>query len=183
MTRRKGLTREDLALWAMVARTVKPLPGRAPVQPPPAETAAQATTATTARPAAAPKLARAIPKPAPLQPLEEQLLRRLSRGKVEIEARIDLHGLRQDEAHGRLRAFIATQHSRGAKVVLVITGKGKSQASGFRDEVGVLKRQVPHWLAAPDLRNIVLGFEDAARHHGGEGALYVRLRRRRDGML
>lgn len=173
----KGLSREDLMLWALVAETVKPMPGRSPVSRPfkevtlPQQPVSQAISV--------PRLAKVIPQPTPLQPLEDQFLRRLARGKTEIDARLDLHGLRQDEAFRRLRAFLVAEQGRGSRVLLVITGKGKSHASDFRDEVGVLKRQVPQWLAAPELRQIVVGFEEAARHHGGEGALYVRLRRNR----
>ncbi|GGE28882.1 DNA repair protein [Agaricicola taiwanensis] len=181
MNRRKGLSREDLALWARIAETVQPLPGRKPILPPSAKEKVPPTS--TADESKLPqRLNRVVPDPIPLQPLEHQLLKRLARGRTEIDARIDLHGLRQDEAHHRLRAFLAAEQGRGSRVVLVITGKGKSPATDDRPETGVLKRQVPHWLAAPDLRHTVLGFEEAARHHGGGGALYVRLRRSRHGM-
>lgn len=174
--RGKGLSREDLMLWALVAETVKPMPGRSAVPMPVME--ARLPQKPALDPVSVPKLAKTIPQPTPLQPLEDQLLRRLSRGRTEIDARLDLHGLRQDEAFRRLRTFLLAEQGRGSRVLLVITGKGKSQATDFRD-VGVLKRQVPQWLSAPDLRQIVVGFDEAARHHGGEGALYVRLRRSR----
>jgi DNA-nicking Smr family endonuclease len=102
---------------------------------------------------------------------------RVARGKDEIDGRLDLHGLTQSEAHAALLRFLRTASSRGARLVLVITGKGARAAEGER---GVLKRQVPHWLAQPEFRALVIGFEDAHIAHGGEGALYVRVRRLRD---
>ena len=84
--------------------------------------------------------------------------------------------MRQDEAHGLLLSFLSRAHARGLRYVLVITGKGSSAASG-----GVLRRSVPSWLATPSFRGYVSGYEDASRGHGGEGALYVRLRRQEGG--
>jgi DNA-nicking Smr family endonuclease len=102
----------------------------------------------------------------------------LRRGRQGIEGVVDLHGLRQSEAHQVLRGFLHRSQAAGLKVVLVITGKGGAPTddSPF-GERGVLRRMVPHWLRLPDLRPVVVGFEEAAAHHGGGGALYVRLRR------
>jgi DNA-nicking Smr family endonuclease len=97
---------------------------------------------------------------------------RVARGREPIDARMDLHGLTQAEAHAALARFLRSASARGARLVLVITGKG--ERDGKR---GVLRRQVPHWLALPEFREWVIGFEDAHMAHGGEGALYVRLRR------
>ena len=91
---------------------------------------------------------------------------------------VDLHGLRQAEAHDRLIGFLQRARAAGHGLVLVITGKGGAGGALF-DERGVLRRAVPHWLSRPDLRPLVLGFETAAPQHGGAGALYVRLRRAR----
>jgi DNA-nicking Smr family endonuclease len=102
---------------------------------------------------------------------------RVARGKDEIDGRLDLHGLTQSEAHAALLRFLRTASSRGARLVLVITGKGARAAEGER---GVLKRQVPHWLGLPEFRALVIGFENAHIAHGGEGALYVRVRRARE---
>ncbi|KQT58626.1 DNA mismatch repair protein MutS [Methylobacterium sp. Leaf456] len=118
--------------------------------------------------------------PAPTPPgLERKERRALERGTLAIEARIDLHGLYQAEAHAALVGFLMRARTAGHARVLVVTGKG---GEGFSDsgfsERGVLRRSVPHWLRGPELRGLVLGFEEAARHHGGAGALYVRLRRR-----
>jgi DNA-nicking Smr family endonuclease len=96
---------------------------------------------------------------------------RVARGREPIDARFDLHGLTQADAHAALSRFLHAASARGARLVLIITGKGT------RSE-GVLKRQVPLWLALPEFRDLVIGFEEAHAAHGGEGALYVRLRRR-----
>jgi DNA-nicking Smr family endonuclease len=110
-----------------------------------------------------------------LQPLDRRMRQRVARGREQIDARIDLHGLTQSEAHAALARFVSSAAARGARLVLVITGKG-GRGDGER---GVLRRQVPHWLALPEFRDLVGGFEDAHVAHGGAGALYVRLRRRR----
>lgn len=115
----------------------------------------------------------------PLPGLERKARLALRRGSLKVEARIDLHGLYQAEAHGALVGFLMRCRSAGHAHVLVVTGKGGG--AGYDEafsERGVLRRQVPHWLRSPELRSIVIGFEEAARHHGGAGALYVRLRRR-----
>jgi DNA-nicking Smr family endonuclease len=104
---------------------------------------------------------------------------RVSRGAVAIDRRVDLHGLTQAAAERRLVRFLEDAQGEGAKVVLVITGKGKATSGGREEERGVLRRMVPLWLAAPGMRSIVVGFEEATQGHGGTGALYVRLRRKR----
>ena len=96
---------------------------------------------------------------------------RVAKGKHAIDARLDLHGFTQHEAHSILLRFLRSAHDRDARLVLVITGKGRG------GEIGVLRRQVPQWLGLPEFRSIVVGFEDAAIAHGGEGALYIRVRR------
>ncbi len=129
-----------------------------------------------AKPAATP------PPSPPLAPLERRLRQRLSRGSHPIDAVIDLHGMRQEEAHQALRTFLHAAQRRGDSVVLVVTGKGGASAGGsLFEERGVLRRIVPHWMRLPDLRPVVVGFEEAVQHHGGAGALYVRIRRRRGG--
>ncbi|CAO4169663.1 Smr domain-containing protein [Methylorubrum aminovorans] len=137
----------------------------------------------------APEIARAsaapAPVPAPASPgapgLERRERRGLERGTLTIEARIDLHGLYQAEAHAALVGFLLRSRAAGHARVLVVTGKGGEGFGGSDrgfSERGVLRRSVPHWLRGPELRGLVIGFEEAARHHGGAGALYVRLRRR-----
>ena len=114
-------------------------------------------------------------KPAPsIEPLDRTLKRRLARGTVAIDARIDLHGQTQSEAHSALLAFLRRAQADGVKFALVITGKGARDEWGER---GVLKRQVPLWLNLPEFRAYVVGFEDAHIGHGGQGALYVRVRK------
>ena len=127
------------------------------------------------------------PAPPPLSDLDRRKARKIGTGKVEIDGRIDLHGMRQAEAHAALRRFLMRAYAEGRRWLLVITGKGAPLRRGDDDEGlvgvrdherGVLKRNVPRWLAEPELRAIVVGFTTAAIRHGGEGALYVQLRRR-----
>ncbi|GAB1717758.1 MAG: hypothetical protein NTAFB05_28000 [Nitrobacter sp.] len=101
----------------------------------------------------------------------------LSRGRKDIDARIDLHGLTQARAHRALLHFLQKASGDGFTFVLVITGKGR--ATDTIAEPGVLRRRVPQWLALPEFRSLVAGFDEAHVGHGGEGALYVRLRRAR----
>jgi DNA-nicking Smr family endonuclease len=112
----------------------------------------------------------------PASRFDRRFKRRVTRGLAEIEARLDLHGLTQAEAHRELIAFLRRARSQGARVVLIITGKGGETGGGGR---GVLRRQVPEWLMSHPLRNDVVAIEPAGIGHGGEGALYVHLRRAR----
>jgi len=107
---------------------------------------------------------------------------RVARGRDPIEARLDLHGMTQMQAHAELLRFLRRAQADGARTVLVVTGKGFRSRGGKHDadrEPGVLRRQVPMWLALPEFRLLVVGFDDAHAGHGGQGALYVRLRRAR----
>lgn len=113
--------------------------------------------------------------------LDQFATRYVKRGKGP-DARVDLHGMTQAQAHERLSRFLHGEHARGSRLVLVITGKGRSSAGGEwweGDQRGVLRRAVPAWLAAPEFRALVAGFQPAAREHGGEGAFYVQLRSRK----
>ncbi|WP_375641385.1 MULTISPECIES: Smr/MutS family protein [unclassified Bartonella] len=98
--------------------------------------------------------------------------RKISQGRYPLEARLDLHGYMQEEAYFFLKNFLQSSQQRGLRYVLVITGKGRSVGSD-----GALYRFVPYWLSTPAFRYYVHAFEQAARQHGGEGALYVWLRR------
>ncbi len=134
-------------------------------------------------------------QPPPIADFDRKAVRRIRSGRIEIEARIDLHGMRQDEAHSTLRSFLLGCQVRGIRWVLVITGKGRPSRPGdghesdsgrgrtdppwWGDERGVLKRNVPRWLTEPELRSIVVSYTTASIGHGGEGALYVHLRGRR----
>jgi DNA-nicking Smr family endonuclease len=178
--RRRVLSQEERVLWTTVTKSIAPmreLPA-SDMNDDMAESAAPARPVKhTAKPRPiAPSLAEKK-SPPPLAPLGRRMKQRVARGKDEIDGRLDLHGLTQSEAHAALLRFLRTASSRGARLVLVITGKGARAAEGER---GVLKRQVPHWLGLPEFRALVIGFEDAHISHGGEGALYVRVRRMRD---
>jgi DNA-nicking Smr family endonuclease len=116
--------------------------------------------------------------PPPLAPLGRRLKQKIGRGSEPIDGRIDLHGMTQASAHSALAHFLRRAQHDGARVVLVITGKGKVGADPHAER-GVLKRQVPLWLEGAEFRALVIGFEAAAIGHGGEGALYVRVRRGR----
>lgn len=198
---RKDLSTEDRQIWSKVAATLTPLKTTRPLEPDPdlehelslAEEMARAGISMTGagQDAGAPETAirsPAQPKgPPPLAPLERRVRQKIVRGIRSFDARIDLHGMTQHEAHDQLRGFLHVAYQRGHVIVLVITGKGgrsgRESASGhgapYMDERGILRRVVPQWLAMADLRHIVLGFEEAHLTHGGSGALYVRLRRRK----
>lgn len=177
---RRRLTEDEEQLWSVVARSVKPLRPHhgvvstakpkldaADAARPPRNSKTQSDS-TTLRPRPGKPT---VPPPTMIARREKQ---QLARGKAAIEGRIDLHGMTQAEAHGALLRFVQRSQATGAKYVLVITGKGGAGASR-----GVLRRQVPLWLGLPEFRACVLGFDVAHIGHGGEGALYLRLRKRR----
>jgi len=180
MSRRRHLSDEEQALWAGFTRSITPLrPSRKSAKPTAAPTGKPAAKAAVAAALApSPAGARPAASPPPLAPLGRRLKQRVARGREPIEARIDLHGMTQAEAHGALLAFLHRAQKAGAKTVLVVTGKGAGP-SPRNGERGVLKRQVPLWLALPEFRPLIVGFDDAHVGHGGQGALYVRLRRPR----
>ena len=183
--RQRALSEAERELWESVARQTKPLRKRSGAAKPPAPPVIEAKPAST-KSAPAPKQpaaksARAArpdqPPPAPpLAPLGRRERSRLSRGRKDIDARLDLHGMTLTRAHHALFAFLQRANSDGLTFVLVITGKGR--VTGPESGRGVLRRQVPQWLSLPEFRSLVVGFEEAHIGHGGEGALYVRVRRR-----
>lgn len=112
--------------------------------------------------------------------MDGKLHRAMTRGRIDPEARIDLHGMTQAEAHPALTGFILASQAMGRRLVLVITGKGdrqRDQGQWFARHSGVLRHQVPHWLTLPPLRTAVMQVSAAHARHGGEGAYYVYLRR------
>jgi DNA-nicking Smr family endonuclease len=169
-SRRRVLSYDERVLWTAVTQSIAPLRGKQPEPEP--ETEAMPAPRTPARAAKTAPGAMPVktvpPSPPPLAPLGRRMKQRVARGKERIEGRLDLHGYTQAEAHAALSRFLHAAAVRDARLVLVITGKS-----------GVLKRQVPQWLGLPEFRSLVVGFEDAHITHGGEGALYVRVRRPR----
>ncbi|WP_411287425.1 Smr/MutS family protein [Phenylobacterium sp.] len=169
---KRPLKPEEVRVWGVVAATVHPLPGRST----PKTAEAQATKAQPAEVAARiapPKPVRRQSAPAreAVDGIEPRRKRRIARERDPIGARLDLHGLDQDRAKVVLEGFIRRAWEDGYRAVLIITGKGVQGD-------GVLRRRTPEWLAAPSLAGIVAGISEAHRTHGGEGALYVALKRR-----
>ena len=210
MRRVRALSDAERALWAQVAATVSPRrrASKAERQAADGLAALAANDAAQENPAKA-VLAKALvtkdmpdvspsgmaakkassPAPPPLAPIERRLRQQLSRGRRSVDAKIDLHGMRQEEAHDALLRFVARAQAMGAGLLLVVTGKGGlkgrqdlSRQDRFffteRDR-GVLHRMVPLWLSEPAMRRYVIGFEPASPVHGGNGALYVRVRQAR----
>lgn len=197
------LTPEDEALWRSVAGSLEPVRKKERVHKPAErqseikdrnhqaqlsatlEKKLQKIAAKAEEPLGSPT-PRPDRKPPPVAEFDRRQVRRLAKGRVEVEARLDLHGMRAAEAYGALRAFVLSCYARGQRNVLVITGKGSSAELRDRpfdlfdqSDRGVLKRSVPMWLAEPELRKVVVSFTQAHPRHGGEGALYVQLRSRR----
>lgn len=174
----RKLHAEEARLWGHVTATVRPMPGRAvvKVEAPVVKPAKDKDDALPARlKGPAPKPAAAKPRPpAPPERIEPGRHRRIVRGHEPLEARIDLHGMTHDRARATLEAFILRVWDEGCREVLVITGKGSMGE-------GILRRYTPEWLATPPLRDIVAGISTAHRRHGGDGALYVALKRKARG--
>jgi DNA-nicking Smr family endonuclease len=179
----RRLNPEDAELWRRVAREIAPLPGRALPEDRgrPARNAPEPQLAPDRRHPPGTNLAGETPalprKPPP--PLDQfagvdrATAERLRRGRRAIEARLDLHGMTQPEAHRALQGFVSGSRAAGRRCVLVITGHGRSSG-------GILKSAVPRWLHEPDLRRDVLAIAPARPQHGGAGALYLLLRRSLD---
>lgn len=173
----------DAELWERVARSTRPLKMPRAVSPHDAPKPGTKPEPEGPAPAAKPRQ-RPAPRPAPAvrgKALDRGTARKLERGALAVEARLDLHFMRQQEAHIALRRFLKAAQAKGHRHVLVITGKGTEPdavRSFYEEEMrGVLRQAVPHWLAAPELAHLVVSFSPAPRRLGGEGALYVRLRK------
>jgi DNA-nicking Smr family endonuclease len=201
---KKGLSAEDRELWDRVKRTATPLARRDIMEAKTTDPEHRETEnkqakspSTAAAPIPSFRIGEASSAPAAPQPrhdasdrlaqapirMKQTTHRRMIRGKMKPEARIDLHGMTLSEAHPALVDFVVRAHSRGLRLLLVITGKGRG---GDREDDGpipirrgVLKQQVPGWLTAPPLGALVLEIREAHARHGGGGAFYVYLRRSR----
>lgn len=202
-----GLSDEDVQLWQHIARTLRPFHGRdkrilpghfdEPGFQPHASNARADNVGTqfharepgTKRPSL-PRAPAENHRSAPqLAKFDNKKARKIRAGRIDIEARLDLHGMRQAEAHRALRSFLLRAQARDLKWVLVITGKGTFARDGDHPDPlggdwdapqrGILRRNVPRWLAEPDMRALVVSYTTAALHHGGEGALYIQLRTRK----
>jgi len=172
--RRRVLSAEERVLWTAITKLIAPLrDSDTPEDDGSPERIARHIEAPSAKAGLAAPTRNTLPPP--LAPLGRRMRTRVARGKEAIDGRLDLHGLTQSEAHAALLRFLRAATARGARLVLVITGKGGRGVA----ERGVLKRQVPQWLSLPEFRALVVGFEQAHVAHGGEGALYIRVRRTR----
>lgn len=196
---RKHLDGDDHDVWSHTAQSVEPLKKAKGRHHPAADrmidAAPRILTKPPVEPAKAKHAAKATPAksvpvrsaPPPIADFDRKKARKIRSGQVDIEARIDLHGMRQDEAHAALIRFLHRCQSKEQRWVLVITGKGKivdrDPDAPFdmtvQRERGVLKRNVPRWLDEPELRPLVVSYTTAAIQHGGEGALYIHLRKSR----
>ncbi|WP_062115179.1 Smr/MutS family protein [Aureimonas sp. AU40] len=196
--RSRSLSTEETRLWVSIARTATPLKGKsAPALPPeePAPAPPQPSFPSASFPPASfsppPRQDTGLPaawsappyspvgnppSPAtrlpPLHPIERPTRRKIGKGRIALDDRIDLHGQTEAAAHGVLLFFLRQAQARGFRHVLVITGRGASYGS-----TGTLKRAMPHWFSTGEFRSLVAGYEPAERGHGGEGAFYVRVRR------
>jgi DNA-nicking Smr family endonuclease len=176
--RGRGLSPEERRLWEQVAASAVPLRpaevGEAQALQPVRPRVPQPSVARV--PAPEP---RTTPVPGRAQ-MDRRRLEKLRRGRLDPEARIDLHGMTSERAHAALTAFVLTAHARDLRLLLVITGKGRaSHSTPFVQRHGILRHGVPHWLGAPPLVSLILQATPAHQKHGGDGALYVYLRRKR----
>lgn len=186
---KRPLKPEEVRVWGLVAATVHPMPGRetpkAPAEafPAPSREGSSREAAGAGKPGLSAARGREIPTRPALRPvhpahegeaekaIEPRRKHRIAKEREAIGGRLDLHGLDQDRARAVLEGFLRRAWDEGYRAVLVITGKGVQGD-------GVLKRRAPEWLAAPHLSPIVAGISEAHRKHGGEGALYVALKRK-----
>lgn len=190
--KKRAASDDEKALWRAVTHDVKPLakPRRARITAakaeaaplaaappgPPAKPAKAAKPAKIAAPLVLPAAAKPVAAPAKPNPgLDRATEAKFRAGKMTIAARLDLHGMTQREAHGELLVFLESAARNGRRCILVITGKGPGSPAQ-----GILKRAVPRWIASSPVASQVLATATAQPKHGGDGALYVLLRRKRD---
>ena len=190
--KRRDLTQGEVTLWELAMREVQPVKRRRRVAP---LTVDESSIDRKAAKPQQPQIVSSVklsvgspvmPAKAPSR-LDGATIRRLREGKVEPEARLDLHGLTQVQAHARLVTFLHRARERGVRCVLVITGKGlaaRNVAASHSDWMsgassGVLRALVPRWLREGELHGLVRGHVEAHVRHGGAGAIYVYLRQSR----
>ena len=171
---RSGLTEEDLELWRIVTANVRPRAPQKRIEKAEPKQSVWFGGVDRKQPALTPP--RHEPASKPLGLIERRTRRDLDKGRIHIDARLDLHGCTLVDAHARVMSFLSRAQGEGARTVLIVTGKGKRCEDGH--EYGPLRRQTPMWLADPRLRHIVAAFGEATPSHGGAGALYVRIRKR-----
>jgi DNA-nicking Smr family endonuclease len=189
---KRRVTPDELELWRHVAQTVRPIkPRRRSAAPKEEAPSAPAAKPKAGKPAApAPKPAPSKPQsPAPAKPhelthglshgIDRRQAERFRKGKLAIDGKIDLHGRTQQDAHDDLLAFLKRAHAAGKRNLLVVTGKGMTQGKSV-PKIGILRQAVPRWLNEPAFRSLVLAFDYAEPQHGGEGALYVLVKRVRE---
>ena len=191
---------DETELWNRVTRSVDKVRSKprvpshvdavdpTPAAPAPAVPAPAKTNHRPRVPTPAPPLPPKAARPPPLAEFDRRSVRQVASGKVAIDARLDLHGMRQRDARTELHVFLRGAQARGFKTVLIITGKGDTaverdhRAGAWgKPQRGVLRHSVPQWLGEPELRPVVLSYTSAGTRHGGDGALYVQLRKSRQG--
>ncbi|HEY4344040.1 MAG TPA: Smr/MutS family protein [Parvibaculum sp.] len=197
--RHRSLSEDEHKLWKAVVKDTRPL-SRGKIIPIPEHGVAPTKAAgpkiapvpkpvsSVPRIRSVPEIVKLAPAPPPLNTLDRRTSQRLARGQIEAEARLDLHGMRQDEAQPALLHFLTRTRAGGLRCVLVITGKGESPFARHTlhstryheasDHSGVLRSALPQWLGEPQFRVQVSGFQPAHPRHGGGGAFYVWLRKR-----
>ena len=175
--RRRALRKDEIALWRAVTRHVAPFAGREWPESAPEITPLQAPLAADTSPGSGPSAAPVHPPSATPGARDRKLLTSVAVRKIVPQARIDLHGMRQVEAHSALTRFLRRAHGKGHRIVLVITGKGDGEGEFWWEGRGVLRRNLPNWLDTPEMKTLVVGYQEAAQQHGGAGAFYVQLRK------
>ncbi len=179
------MSEKDDELWDYATRGVKPLGKKARTAKPPSKSVPLPKAPKRAEKAVfvpPPRAEKA--KADPALGLDKRTRDKIKKGKMPIEGKLDLHGLSQARAHEALHNFILKAHGQGKRHVLVITGKGRMADGALRSPLdkgaGILRSRVPEWLSVSPLKDMILKVEPAKPVHGGEGALYVYLRRIRD---
>lgn len=178
----KKPTREELALWERFTHDAQKRPGakidwdnaEKPEEPKAVDPLAESMDFSTTPAQESAK--KPSGPPANFAGIDRRTARRLSQGQIPIEATLDLHGMSREKAHEALGAFLTRAAEEQKRCILVITGKGRMSVEGSQ---GVLRKELPHWLELPPCREKVISFTQAKPHHGGDGAFYILLRRRR----